>query len=47
VRKGITCVTYANYAIATGTKGATPTIAGENLSPMLRDADRDEQDPVR
>ena len=37
VRKGLTCVTYANYAIATGTKGATPTIAGENTYAFMED----------
>ena len=36
-RKGITCVTYANYAIATGTKGATPSISGENTYAYMQD----------
>jgi hypothetical protein len=37
VRKGLTCVSYANYAIATGAKGATPTIAGENTYAYMED----------
>jgi len=37
VRKGITCVTYANYAIAMGAKGATPTLAGENTYAYMDD----------
>jgi hypothetical protein len=36
-RKGLTCVPYANYAIATGSKGATPTIAGENTYAFMED----------
>ena len=36
-RKGLTCVTYANYAIATGTKGAMPTRAGENTYAFMQD----------
>ena len=37
VRKGVTCVTFANYAIATGAKGATPTVAGENTYAFMED----------
>jgi hypothetical protein len=36
-RKGLTCVLYANYAIATGPKGATPTLAGENTYAFMDD----------
>jgi hypothetical protein len=36
-RKGLTCVPYANYAIATGAKGATPTVAGENTYAFMED----------
>ena len=37
LRQGLTCVTYANYAIAIGAKGATPTIAGENTYAYMED----------
>jgi hypothetical protein len=37
VRTGITCVSYANYAIAMGAKGATPTLAGENTYAFMDD----------
>jgi hypothetical protein len=37
VRTGLTCVTYANYAIAMGAKGATPTLAGENTYAYMED----------
>ena len=36
-RKGLACVTYANYAIATGAPGATPTRAGENTYAFMQD----------
>ena len=36
-RKGLTCVAYANYAIAMGAKGATPTISGENTYAYMED----------
>ena len=36
-RKGLTCVLYANYVIATGSKGATPTLAGENTYAYMMD----------
>jgi hypothetical protein len=36
-RKGLSCVTYANYAIATGAAGATPTRTGENTYAYMED----------
>ena len=36
-RKGLTCVLSADYAIATGTSGATPTRAGENTFAYMMD----------
>jgi ribosomal protein L11 len=37
VRKGLTGMAYANYAIAMGAKGATPTTAGENTYAYMED----------
>jgi hypothetical protein len=36
-RKGLACVPYAEYAIATGAPGATPTRDGENTFAFLQD----------
>jgi len=35
--KGLNCITNANYAIATGAKGAIPTNAGENTYAFMQD----------
>ena len=37
VRKGLRCVDYAHYAIATGSPGALPTRAGENTYAFMQD----------